>query len=105
MVVTVPEALIQMPNKQAWLAAKAVWPELKVKLSVAALDLNTPLLVKVKVLTVLNVLAFVPSARPAAVSERKPLLACSMLYDMMNFLYAVVLRVTAVAVVGTVEAL
>jgi len=84
-VVTVPEVLIQTANKQAWLAASAV-PVEKVKLSVAALDLNTPLLVKVKVLTVLKVPLLVPSARPAAVSERKPLLACSMLYDMVKFL-------------------
>jgi len=68
-VVTVPEVFIQTANKQAWLAAKAV-PVLKAKLSVAALDLKTPLLVKVKVLTVLKVPLLVPSAKPAAVSER-----------------------------------
>jgi len=84
-VVTVPEVLIHTANRQAWLAASAV-PVERAKLSVAALDLNTPLLVKVKVLTVLKVPVLVPSARPAAVSERKPLLACSMLYDMVKFL-------------------
>ena len=64
-VVTVPEALIQTANKQAWLAAKAV-PVLNTKLSVAAFDLNTPLLVKARVLTVLKVALLVPSAKPAA---------------------------------------
>ena len=77
-VVTVPPELIHTANRQAWLAASAV-PVEKVRLSVAALDLKTPLLVKVKVLAVLNVFAFVPSAKPAALSERKPLLACSIL--------------------------
>ena len=62
--------MIQTPNKQAWFAAKAVWPELKVKLSVADLDLKTPLLVKAKVLVVLKVPVFVPAAKPAAVSDR-----------------------------------
>ena len=68
-VVTVPEALIQTANKQAWFAAKAVLV-LKVKLSVADLDLNTPLLVKVKVLVVLKVPVLVPAAKPAAVNDR-----------------------------------
>jgi hypothetical protein len=56
----VPAALIQTANRQAWDAAKAVWPVLKAKLSVAALDLNTPSFVNARVLVVLNVLAFVP---------------------------------------------
>ena len=84
-VVTVPEVLTQTANKQAWLAAKAV-PVLNAKLSVAAFDLNTPLLVKARVLTVLKVALLVPSAKPAAVRDAKPLLACSMLYDMVRFL-------------------
>ena len=79
---TVPPDVIHTANKQACDAAKAV-PAVNVKLSVAALDLKIPLLVKVKVLVVLKVALLVPSARPAAVRERKPLLACSMLYDMI----------------------
>jgi len=59
---------------------------LNAKLSVAAFDLNTPLLVNAKVLTVLKVALLVPSAKPAAVSDTKPLLISAMLYDMVRFL-------------------
>ena len=66
---TVPPEVIHTPNKQACDAAKAV-PAVNVKLSVAALDLKIPLLVKVKVFVVLKVALLVPSATPAAFSER-----------------------------------
>jgi hypothetical protein len=68
-VVTAPLPSIHTANKQACDAAKAV-PVLKTKLSVAPLDLNTPLFVNARVLVVLKVAEFVPSAKPAAVRER-----------------------------------
>jgi hypothetical protein len=66
---TAPAAVIHTANKQACELPKAV-PAVKGRLSVAALDLKIPLLVKVKVFAVLKVLASVPSAKPAAVRER-----------------------------------